>query len=330
MLCKESVADILVHGKTHCGYGQYMAVLISTYVRMGSRPPPVYLDRSIELGPPSYNDHMAWAAQHPNGIRNEPYLSTASVDLDRDWYSSDSDSDVQPRAVERQPLRRAPIQVQHGTDEERATWTYIDDLPRNIYDMIEDNDIDGLIALGRDNIYAWRDEVEDWDRFPGEVVTALIGGVLHHVIAAQTASWDEYEVQPAVKALLDAGFDVNQRSFRGSTPLHTAMTTIEVGYDSTGQGQTREKLKSLVRTLVEAGADTSATNEIGETFVDVAMNANLDSQETLEEDLASGYLDRFVDIGKPFTDAIRWARPQGYPAAEALSAASQAEALSAV
>lgn len=277
-------------GARRAGYGQYMTVFERTNARMnGARIQPVYVDRVAELSPPSYDDHMRWAAEHPDGVEPDPYESTAIADPD---LEPDSEDDLEPRVV------------QHGSDEERATWTYLETLPESISVMTDNGDIDGLIELGNqmgpEAIYTWRGQLDEWDRRP-DGPEPLIAGVLHHVIMAQTFSWDEFTVEEVVEALVEAGVDVNQRSFDGNTPLHTAMWVIEEGYDANGEGQTPKKLKRLVTTLVLLGADVTATNNNGETFADIAMRM---SERRQQDDAIYPY----VDIGKPFTDVIRWVR----------------------
>lgn len=288
----------------------------------------IYQDRTSEPAPPLYDEHMAWTAEHPNGIQLEPSFSTAAVEVDSDWSDSDSEpghffsqsdydrerwANIQAEARQfSEAARRMPILVQHGSDQERANWTYIENLPKRIEKMVAENDIDGLIALGGNTIYASQEDVLEWDRYPDEVKPPVIGGVLHHVIGSLSLGWDDHLVRPIVQALIGAGFDVNQRSFTGDTVMHILGRYIEPGYDPTGRGQTKERLQRLVQTLIAAGVNIDITNNNGDTWWEVMLEYKAMQQTDYAEYFnIRGSDDGMVEIGKPYADLeeIRGAIP---------------------
>ena len=290
--------------------------------------PPLYQDRTSEPAPPLYDEHMAWTEEHPNGIQLEPSFSTAAVEVDSDWSDSDSEpghffsqsdydrerfANIQAEVRQlREAERRMPILVQHGNNRERANWRYIENLPKEISEMVAENDIDGLIALGGNTIYALQEDVLEWDRYPDEVEPPLIGGVLLHVIGSLVLGWDDHLVRPIVQALLAAGFDVNQRSFTGDTVMHILARCIEPGYDPTGRGQTKERLQRLVQTLVAAGVNVDITNNNNETWWEVLLKDKAEQQTVYAEYFnIRGSDDGMVEIGKPYADLedIRGAIP---------------------
>ena len=99
-----------------------------------------------------------------------------------------------------------------------------------------------------------------------------------HYAALQGVSDDESD--EGVKALIEAGADVNARNCDQETPLHLALCDI----DSEALGSL-----AIVRTLVEAGADVNAQTECGYTpmrILRMIENAYEDDHELIEPYIA--------------------------------------------
>ena len=84
-----------------------------------------------------------------------------------------------------------------------------------------------------------------FDHDPQGAMTAPIGDVNDNLLRA--ASWPDERGAGVVRRLLDAGAEVNVADWRGRTPLHMVCHV------------------DVARVLIEAGADKTRKNDIGET-----------------------------------------------------------------
>jgi ankyrin repeat protein len=106
------------------------------------------------------------------------------------------------------------------------------------------------------------------------VKTLLDNGAVPDILLHRAMAYRKFEI---AKMLVKAGVSVNSRDSNGNTPFHAAMESAIADHTVSKYFITNSNYSLLFRFLLENGADINAVNKKGETPLDLAIAAKIDS-----------------------------------------------------